>query len=81
MAFIRTVPPKDATGTLKRQYDAATKRAGGIANVVSVQSLNPPVMAASLRLYESLMLGRSSLTRAVREMIAVVVSRKNDCFY
>jgi alkylhydroperoxidase family enzyme len=81
MAFIRTILPAEASGTLKRQYDAAIQRAGRVFNVVSVQSLNPPVMAASMRLYQSLMLGPSSLSRAVREMIAVVVSRENECFY
>ena len=81
MPFIRTVSHEDATGILKRQYDAAVKRAGRVANVVSIQSLNPSVMNASLKLYQTLMLGPSSLSRATREMIAVVVSRENECFY
>ena len=81
MPFIRTVPPGDATGILKRQYDTAVGRTGRVANVVSVQSLNPSVMKASLQLYQTLMLGPSSLTRATREMIAVVVSKENECFY
>lgn len=81
MPYIRTVTPEDATGPLKRQYDSAIDRSGSVAHVVSVQSLNPPAMAASLRLYQTLMLGPSSLSRAMRETIAVVVSRENDCFY
>ncbi|RMH42902.1 MAG: hypothetical protein D6689_06735 [Deltaproteobacteria bacterium] len=81
MAYIKTVADDEATGALAREYDAARRRAGRVYNVVRVQSLNPRVMSASLRLYSAIMLGPSSLSRAEREMIAVAVSRHNDCFY
>ena len=81
MAFIKTVPPEEATGLLAKQYDAAIERTGRIYNVVRIQSLNPRALDASISLYEALMIGPSSLTRAEREMIAVVVSRENECFY
>jgi alkylhydroperoxidase family enzyme len=38
-------------------------------------------MKHSTALYGALMHGRSPLTRAQREMIAVVVSRTNGCHY
>jgi len=79
--YIDTIKPEDASGSLKRQYDAAVGRAGRVYNVVRIQSLNPRVMDASLRLYMMAMHGPSSLSRAQREMIAVVVSKTNDCFY
>jgi alkylhydroperoxidase family enzyme len=81
MPFIRTVAPEEATGSLARQYDAAVKRAGRVFNVVRVQSLDPPVLDASLRLYQTLMQAPSSLSRLHRELLAVVVSRANECFY
>jgi uncharacterized peroxidase-related enzyme len=81
MAWIKTVPPEEATGRLKEQYEAAIKRAGRIFNIVSLQSLNPRVLEASIELYKAIMFGPSSLSRAQREMIAVVVSKANDCFY
>ena len=81
MAWIKTIPPDEATGYLKKQYEAAIKRAGRVSNIVSLQSLNPKVLGASIRLYTTLMMGPSSLSRAQREMIAVVVSKTNDCFY
>jgi uncharacterized peroxidase-related enzyme len=81
MAWIKVIPPEQATGSLKQQYDAAIQRAGRVFNVVSVQSLNPPVLGASMQLYMALMFGPSGLSRAQREMIAVVVSKTNDCFY
>jgi len=82
MAFIRTVAPGEATGLLKRLYDDAVARTGKVFNVLSLQSLRPEVLQAGVALYEELMLSdRSPLSRAQREMIAVAVSRANDCDY
>ncbi len=81
MAYIRTIAPEEATGELKRHYDAAVKRAGRVYNIVRLQSLNPRALAASIDLYRALMLGPGSLPRATREMLAVVVAREMGCFY
>ena len=81
MAYIRTIAPEEATGELKQYYDAAVKRAGRVFNIVRLQSLNPRALAASVNLYQTLMLGPGSLPRAVREMLATVVSREQRCFY
>ena len=42
---------------------------------------NPAALRASMSLYSALMFGESPLTRAQRELLAVVVSRSNDCRY
>jgi uncharacterized peroxidase-related enzyme len=82
MAWIRTVPPGEATGLLKRLYDEALARAGKVFNVLRVQSLRPEVLRAGIALYQEIMLSpRSPLSRARREMIAVAVSRANGCHY
>lgn len=81
MPYIRTVSPEEATGDLKRQYDAAIARAGRVFHIVSIQSLNPPVLDASIQLYKTLMLGMGPLARREREMLATVTSRALDCFY
>lgn len=81
MAWIKVIAPDEATGALEQQYDAAIQRAGRVFNVVSIQSLNPRALEASMRLYLTLMFGPSGLSRAQREMIAVVVSKTNECFY
>lgn len=81
MAYIRSIAPEEATGELKRHYDAAVKRAGRVFNIVRLQSLNPRALAASINLYQSLMLAPGSLPRAAREMVATVVSREMRCFY
>jgi uncharacterized peroxidase-related enzyme len=81
MAWIKTIAPEEATGELKRLYDAAVGRAGRVFNIVRVQSLNPPVLDASMKIYLAVMYGPSSLSRAEREMLATVTSWANDCFY
>jgi alkylhydroperoxidase family enzyme len=81
MPHIRTIPPEEAEGELKAIYDAAFLRAGRVFNVLRIQSLNPREMAASLALYQQLMLSPGKLPRRIREMLATVVSRTQDCFY
>ena len=81
MPWIRTVPEDEADGLLRREYDAALKRAGKVFNVVSLQSLRPRIMRASIALYQTLMIEEGALPRWVRELLAVVVSRTNGCHY
>lgn len=82
MAWIRTVPPEQAEGRLRRIYDAAIKRAGRVFNIVRLQSIDPPVLQASGVLYQAVMLNDPGpLPRWFRELIGVSVSRANDCHY
>jgi uncharacterized peroxidase-related enzyme len=82
MAWIRTVAPEEATGLLKRLYGQALARAGKVFNVLRLQSLRPEVLEAGVALYTEIMISpRSPLSRAQREMIAVAVSRANECHY
>jgi uncharacterized peroxidase-related enzyme len=82
MPWIRTVPPEEASGLLRQIYDAAIRRAGRVFNVVRLQSLRPKVLQALTQLYLELMRSpEGALTRAQREMIAVVVSATNGCHY
>lgn len=72
----------EATGLLKKEFEAAIKRAGKIWNIVRLMSLNPPALRSSMRLYSAI-IHRSTklLGRPEREMIAVVVSQANHCHY
>ena len=81
MPRIRTIDPAEAEGLLAREYDAAVARAGRVFNILSLQSLNPPVLRAGIRLYQALMLGPGPLGRREREMLATVTARELDCFY
>lgn len=81
MAWIRTVTDQDANGPLRTLYEAAHRRAGRVFNIVRAQSLNPPVLRAAIGLYQAAVFGPSELSRAVRELLAVVVSKTNGCHY
>ena len=82
MAWIKTIEPERADGLLKQLYTAAIRRAGKVYNVIRLQSLRPEALRPSTQLYIELMHStRAHLTRAQREMIAVVVSRANACHY
>jgi hypothetical protein len=81
MAHIHVLSHEQTTGLARREYDAAMRRAGRIWNIVSIQCQLPEVMRDSLRLYQSIMFGPSPLSRAQREMMAVVTSQANECHY
>lgn len=81
MAYIRVIDEAEAEGQLAREYEVARKRAGKVFNVLKIQSQRPEVLRSSVDLYMRVMYGRSGLSRAEREMLAVVVSQANDCHY
>lgn len=81
MSHVHILSYDETTGVARREYDAAMRRAGRIWNIVSVQSQLPEVMRDSMRIYLSIMYGPSPLSRAQREMMAVVTSQANDCHY
>ena len=81
MAYIDLVPVDQATGTLRRLFDAALQRAGRVFNIVRTMSPNPPVLEAAIGFYSRIMKGPSGLSRRERELLATVTSRVNDCYY
>ena len=81
MTWIRTIPPDDASGPLRRSYDEAVRRAGKVYGIVRAMSLAPAVLDASIELYRAIMFAKDGLTRPQREMLAVVVSSQNHCHY
>lgn len=81
MAWIEMIPENEATGRLKLLYDLFTEPWGGVDNILKIHSLNVKSLKSHYDLYAHLMRGRSPLSRAQREMIAVVVSALNKCRY
>lgn len=81
MPYIRTIEPEEAEGQLKEVYDDILQKRGKLAEVHKLQSLNPQSIVDHRELYMTVMFGSSPLKRAQREMMAVVVSRANDCLY
>ena len=81
MPWIQTIAPPEATGRLKKSYDAAQGRAGRVFGIVRTMSLAPSILDASMGLYQRIMFAKEGLTRVQRELLATVVSRVNDCHY
>ncbi len=82
MAWIRQVADDEATGRLGKIYADAIARAGRVYGIVRLMSCEPHILAASLGLYATTVTDvRSPLPRWFRELVAVVVSRTNACFY
>lgn len=81
MTWIRTIRPEEATGSLRASYDRAVARAGRVYGIVRTMSLAPEVLDASIELYLKVMFSPQGLARRQREMLAVVVSATNRCFY
>jgi len=81
MTWIRVIPPAAASGELAEQYARMKDANGNVANILTVQGLNPAALRAHYDFYRACMFGPSELSRAQREMVAVVVSATNRCHY
>lgn len=82
MAYIKTIPLEDAVGKLAKEYSASLKRAGKVYGIVALHSLDPELLRGSMRLYQTIMKRHDAvLPRRITELIAVVVSNTNECFY
>ncbi|MCF6181142.1 peroxidase-related enzyme [Lutibacter sp.] len=81
MPRIQVIPFEEATGRLKEIYDDLIKKRGKLADVHTIQSLRPESIVKHMDLYMEIMFKKSDLSRAEREMIAVVVSSGNNCEY
>jgi uncharacterized peroxidase-related enzyme len=81
MAYIPMLDDEDAPEDLRQMYARMTPPGTPLDNILRVHSLNPKSLQVHYDLYKVLMYGPSDLSRAEREMIAVVVSRVNDCHY
>lgn len=81
MAWIHMIPEDEATGKLKELYEKTAEPSGIVDNILKIHSLNVKSLKTHYDLYAHLMRGRSGLSRAQREMIAVVTSAANRCHY
>ncbi len=81
MAYIRTIPEAQATDELAEAYRRVGNSDGTVDNVMKVHSLNVDSLRTHFAMYTAAMHKPSPLSRAEREMVAVVVSRINGCAY
>jgi len=81
MSWITEIDAEEAGEKLAAVYAELIEKRGKISNILKVHSLNPDALGNHLDLYMTIMFGKSGLSRAEREAIAVVVSAANDCGY
>jgi uncharacterized peroxidase-related enzyme len=81
MSWITEIDAEEAGEKLAAVYAELIEKRGKISNILKVHSLNPDALGNHLDLYMTIMFGKSGLSRAEREAIAVVVSATNDCAY
>jgi len=76
------VPAEDEVGDDVRElWSKPLEKLGFVPNVLRVYAIRPRHLRLWNDFYDDLMRGESGLTKAQREMIAVVVSAANRCHY
>jgi hypothetical protein len=81
MAWISKITVEDATGHVRREYDMAMKRAGYVAEILQLMSLDGAILRNSMNIYKAIMFGPGTVTRSEREAMATMVSSANNCHY
>src|SRR5689334_6272194 len=66
---------------LKALFALCTEKLGIVPNVLRAYSLRPQKLRNFVAMYNELMLAPSGLSKLEREMVAVVVSSVNRCYY
>lgn len=73
--------PEPAEEDLRKYWAKCVEKLGMVPNVIRAVSSNPRKARAFIGMYNELMLGESCLSKLEREMVAVVVSSANRCYY
>jgi alkylhydroperoxidase family enzyme len=81
MAWIQIIDEPEPGSDLHRIYEEQRRQAGAVANILKIHSLAPNALAAHLELYKAAMHSTGELNQRDRELIAVAVSRANNCEY
>ncbi|TNJ47537.1 peroxidase-related enzyme [Phaeobacter sp. B1627] len=76
LPMVDPLPPETQT-----YFDICQDKLGMVPNVLRAYAFNIDKLNAFTAMYNDLMLGQSNLSKLDREMIAVVVSSINKCFY
>lgn len=81
LTWLRVPDPAELPADVHALWEPSLDKLGFVPNVLRLYALRPTHLVAWTAHYDELMKGDSGLTRAEREMIAVVVSVANDCAY
>ncbi|MCS6948418.1 MAG: peroxidase-related enzyme [Steroidobacteraceae bacterium] len=82
LALRLPIPPRRRLPRdLQKYFAACDEKIGFLPNVLAAYSFNVAKLRAFIAMYNDLMLEQSGLSKLEREMIAVVVSAVNRCYY
>ena len=73
--------PATLDDDLKAIWAKCVEKLGFVPNVFSTYSLKPQRLRNFMAMYNEIMLSKSGLSKLEREMVAVVVSSANRCYY
>jgi len=75
------LPPARLSPGMQRYFDKCREKLGFVPNVLLAYAFDMAKLESFVAMYNALMLGESGLSKLEREMIAVVVSSQNRCYY
>lgn len=81
LTWLRVPEERELPPAIIELWQPSREKLGFVPNVLRLYALRPSRLLAWNAHYEEAMKGDSTLTKAEREMIAVVVSVTNDCAY
>lgn len=81
LTWLRVPSEDELPEAVHELWQPSLEKLGFVPNVLRLYALRPSRLLAWNAWYEEAMKGESGLTKAEREMIAVVVSVANDCAY
>lgn len=76
-----SLPEPKLNGSMAAYFKKCEEKLGFIPNVLTAYAFDMAKLEAFVAMYNDLMLGPSGLSKLEREMIAVVVSSQNRCYY
>jgi uncharacterized peroxidase-related enzyme len=81
LSWLRVPSARQVPAAVKELWQQPLERLGFVPNVLRVYALRPQHLLRWWAHYDEVLRGESGLTKAQREMIAVVVSSTNRCHY
>src|SRR5581483_435104 len=81
LSWLRVPEDDEVPDEVRELWAQPLEKLGFVPHVLRVMALRPRLLLGWWQFYDELMRGESGLTKAQREMIAVVVSAQNRCHY
>ena len=78
---LRIPPRRQLDPDMRKYFSICDEKIGFLPNVLAAYSFDQTKLRAFIGMYNDLMLADSGLSKLEREMIAVVVSAADRCFY